>query len=267
MRFTVLTPTYNAARLLGRVRDCLIAQTFSDFEWVIVDDGSTDGTRELVSTWKAHFPIRYFWKPNGGQHTAENLGISVADGEFILFLDADDLCTANALERFDYHWRRIPDPTRFANVSCLCRAPDNTIIGKPYPADYVDAHSFADQMRFRHSGRWGAVSEGWGMTRTDVLREFPFPEEERFVPAALVWNRISRKYSCRFVNEALRIYEPGPGGVSNNLTALRVSSPKSTLDYYRELALSPAPIVVRLRAAINYVRFAAVATARRAQIL
>jgi glycosyltransferase involved in cell wall biosynthesis len=256
LRFTVLTPTYNGGHLLGRVYECLRAQTFRDFEWIIVDDGSTDGTKELVSSWRASFPIRYFWKPNGGQHTAENLGVSMAHGEFVVFLDSDDLCTPNALERFDYHWRQIPDPSQFANLSCLCRTPAGKIIGKPFPGNPVDAFTFREQVRYRKY-------EGWGIIRTDVLRQFPFPEGERFVPAGLVWNRISRKYAARYFNEVLRIYEPNPNGVSSNVTELRASSPKSTLTYYRELAFSPAPILLRLRAAINYARFAAIATYRK----
>ncbi len=263
MRFTVLTSTYNAAHLLGRVYECLCAQTFRDFEWVIIDDGSTDGTKELMSSWKGVFPIRYFWKPNGGKHTAMNLGVSVANGEFVVLLDADDVCIPTALERFDYHWRQIPDPSKFANLSCLCCTPDGAIIGKPFPGAPVDAFTFADQMRYRYSGTWGSSSEGWGINRTDVLRTFPFPEGERFVPEGLVWNRISRKYASRYINEALRIYEPNPRGLSSNVTELKGASPKTTLTYYRELGLSPAPILIRLRAAINYCRFAAIAAQRK----
>src|SRR2546423_7154708 len=120
MRFTVLTATYNRAHLLPRVYESLCAQTFRDFEWVIVDDGSTDGTRELVSSWHEDFPIRYFWKPNGGKHTAVNLGVQEAAGQFIVILDSDDRLIPDTLERLDYHWKQIPDPRQFAFLVCLC---------------------------------------------------------------------------------------------------------------------------------------------------
>jgi glycosyltransferase involved in cell wall biosynthesis len=251
MRFTVLTPTYNRAHCLSGVFSSLCGQTFRDFEWVIADDGSDDGTRELVSSWKADFPIRYFWKPNGGKHTAMNLGVAQAKGEFTLFFDSDDRCTPNALERFDFRWEQIPEPHRFSTLSCLCATPDGTIMGQAYPADHVDAFTLKDQLRYRNSERWG-------INRTDILREFPFPEGERYVPEGLVWNRIASRYAARFFNEALRIYEPNPNGVSSNVTALRVSSPRSTLTFYRELALSSAPAMLRLRGAINYCRFAVI---------
>src|SRR5579859_6080469 len=125
MRFTVLTPTYNRAHMLGSVYQSLCAQTLPDFEWIIIDDGSTDRTRDMVVTWKPFFPIRYFWKPNGGKHTAINKGVAEARGEFVLFFDSDDTCVPQTLERFDYHWRQIPDPAGFASLSCLCCRSDD----------------------------------------------------------------------------------------------------------------------------------------------
>jgi hypothetical protein len=216
-RFTVMTPTYNRARTLGNLCEGLQAQTFRDFEWVIVDDGSTDGTRELVASWQTDFPIRYFWKPNGGKHTAMNLGVRMAAGEFIAFVDSDDCPVAIALERFDYH--------------------------------YVDAISFKDHFRYQ-----GPVDR-WGVTRAELLREYPFPEGEKFVIEGLVWNRIARKYAVRFFNEPLLTVFPSPNSLSRRMTDLRLSSPKATLAYYREMVLSPAPMMLRFKGAMNYVRF------------
>src|SRR5437588_2411519 len=141
MRFTVLTPTYNRRECIGGVYESLCAQTFRDFEWLIVDDGSSDGTREQVASWKAFFPIRYFWKPNGGMHTAINLGAAQAAGEFITKLDSDDRCVPRALERFDHHWKQIREPERFACVVSLCCDEDGNILGSRLAKDYVDVFS------------------------------------------------------------------------------------------------------------------------------
>jgi glycosyltransferase involved in cell wall biosynthesis len=258
MRFTVMTPTFNRAHTLGGVYESLCAQTFRDFEWVIVDDGSTDGTRELVSSWKPFFPIRYFWQENRGKHAAMNAGVSAAEGEFVLFFDSDDRCIPTALQRFDHHWKGIPAPERFANLSCLCAQPDGAIVGTRYPSDCVDAYNFADQLRLRNS------AERWGINRTDVLRAFPWPEGERgYVLESLVWNRMARRYAARFVNEALRIFEPNPNGITRNSARLRATCPKATLLYYRELTLSPAPLSLRVRGALNYIRFAILTAPRR----
>lgn len=257
MRFSVVTATFNRAHTLGRLYASLCNQSFRDFEWVIVDDGSTDGTRELVGSWAAAFPIRYFWKKNGGKHTAMNLGVSEAMGEFVALVDSDDELKPNALERFDFRWKQIPHPEQFSTLTALASKPDGTIMGELFPEDHVDAYTFADQYHFR-----GKVDR-WGINRTDVLREFPFPEGERFVPEALVWNRLSRRYATRFFNEALLIVHPSADSLSRKSVDLRASSPNATLTYYRELALSPARIEVRARAAANFGRFAMLAAARR----
>src|ERR1700736_1708087 len=90
--FTVFTPTYNRAHTLHRVFNSLKAQSFRDFEWVLVDDGSTDNTEELAELWikTADFPIRYFWQKNSGKHIAYNFGIREARGQMFAVLDSDD---------------------------------------------------------------------------------------------------------------------------------------------------------------------------------
>jgi glycosyltransferase involved in cell wall biosynthesis len=253
MRFTVMTPTYNRAHTLSRVYESLSQQTFTDFEWLIIDDGSSDGTAGLVSRFKesASFPIRYECKTNGGRHTALNLGVKLAGGELILILDSDDRCTLNALECFDHHWRQIRTPEKFSTLVCLCKTPDGKVIGKPFQSDLMDCSTFADQLRTRGNANRS------GVNRVDVMREFPFPEGERCVPDSLVWNRIARKYAARFVNEALYIYyyEPTGDTMSARAAAALASSPKSTLTYYRELLYSQAPIGLRIRAGLNWLRF------------
>ena len=90
--FTVFTPTFNRAHTLGRVYASLRAQTYTDFEWLIVDDGSTDGTEELVRGWMAEapFPLRYLTQVHGHKKAAFNRGVREANGELFVALDSDD---------------------------------------------------------------------------------------------------------------------------------------------------------------------------------
>jgi glycosyltransferase involved in cell wall biosynthesis len=257
MRFTVLTATFNRVATLPGVFDSLRAQTFRDFEWIIVDDGSTDGTRELVGSWASCFPIRYLWKPRGGKHSALNLGIRQAQGEFIFIVDSDDRCLPHTLARWDFHWKGIGDTGRFACLGGLCYQADGaTLVGRPLASAYVDAFGLANALDLLDGDRCGVV-------RTAVLREFPFPvfRHERFLPEGVVWNRLFRRYGARYVNEALLIAGYTPNGLSLS-GDLRFGSPKGAVVYYGELALSDLPALVRLRAARTTLIFAVVACVR-----
>src|ERR1700687_2026026 len=107
--FTVFTPTYNRAGTLPRVYESLRLQTFRDFEWLVVDDGSKDNTEELIKEWqaKAEFPIRYIRPQNQGKPAATNRATQEAQGEFIATVDSDDACVPESLERLKYHWDAI----------------------------------------------------------------------------------------------------------------------------------------------------------------
>src|SRR5581483_7740515 len=137
--FTVFTATYNRAYTLPRVYHSLCSQTFRDFEWLIVDDGSTDNTPELISQWQnaGNLPIRYLRQENRGRHVAFNRGVREAQGALFLNCDSDDACVPHALERFMYHWENIPLTERdgFSAVTALCMDTDGKIMGDKFPRD------------------------------------------------------------------------------------------------------------------------------------
>ncbi len=112
--FTVFTATYNRAHLLQRVFDSLERQTYRDFEWLIVDDGSTDDTESIVRDWglRADFPVRYVRQPHSGKHVAFNRGVREARGRLFLTWDSDDGAVPEALERFRANWDAIPSDRR-----------------------------------------------------------------------------------------------------------------------------------------------------------
>jgi glycosyltransferase involved in cell wall biosynthesis len=266
MRFTVVTPTYNRAPLLGRVFESLCAQTFRDFEWVIVDDGSTDGTGELVQSWQAQnpgFDIRYFWQVNRGTHYAVNFGIKVARGDLFTQLDSDDACIPTALERFDYHWRQLREPERYCGVIALCCQPDGSVLGPNLPHDYIDCFSLGEALTCDapHIDRWGTL-------RTEVVRHFLYPEipGEKFIVPAVSHYQMQLRYASRYFNEALKIAYYAPGHMSSY--DLRWANPRGAFKYHRELAMLPVPLKVRLKSALNAARFAplALTAAARAAI-
>ena len=212
--FSVVTPTYNRAHTLGRVYRSLRDQSFQDFEWVIVDDGSTDATRTLVQGWQqeASFPIRYVWQTNQHKKTAFNNGVRHAQGEWLVAIDSDDELDSNALYHMAGVWEQIPPAqrARYVAITGLCARPDGRVVGDMYPRDVMDVSSL--DMTFRYHVR----GEKFGCLRTDVLRQFPFPEDiPGFVPESLVWRAIARAgYLTRFVNQVFRVYHDDGSSLS-----------------------------------------------------
>lgn len=112
--FTVFTATYNRGDLLHRVYEALLVQTNQNFEWLIIDDGSTDSTANSIDAMKrdGRLQIRYFYKENGGVHTAHNMAIRLARGRFFLRLDSDDACSPDAIETLLKAWSTIGEEER-----------------------------------------------------------------------------------------------------------------------------------------------------------
>lgn len=251
-KFTVFTPTYNRAYCLGNVYQSLLDQTFRDFEWLVIDDGSEDGTLGLLENWRVQgdICIRYERQMHNGVHVAHNRAIKRAAGELFLRLDSDDRILPNTLERLHYHWLGIPvdERQRYSGVQCLCMDAAGRVIGDCYPQDAWDG--FANEL-VRLSG------EKWGFHRVDILRQYPFPVflGERFVPEGIVWNRIGIKYRMRCINEALRIYLIGEDSLTRRMVAIRYQSPLGSILFYKEFMCLRVPAVLALRAAANYVRF------------
>ncbi|MDD5631285.1 MAG: glycosyltransferase family A protein [Methylococcales bacterium] len=253
--FTVFTATYNRAYILSRVYESLKRQTLRDFEWLIVDDGSSDNTRQIVQAWcaEANFPIRYLWQENAHKKVAFNRGVREANGELFLALDNDDEALPEALATFKRIWFDIPDSdrNRYSAVTGLCIDPAGNIVGDRYPDDILDSTATELALRYRISG------EKWGFQRVDVLREFPFPEDVvGWVPESIVWNRIARKYLTRYVNIPVRIFYPG--GLSSDPDGAKRSDGRTllareTLEYdWKWIFVNPLAI---LKEAVAYTFF------------
>ena len=257
--FTVFTPSFNRAHTLPRVYESLKSQTFRDFEWLVVDDGSNDGTRELVGRWQheALFPIRYLYQENQGKHVAFNKGVQEAQGELFLPLDSDDACIPRALERFKYHWDSIPSTQkeRFSAVTALCQDHDGMLVGKRFPRDILDSDSVELVFKYKIKG------EKWGFQRTDVLKQFPFPivPEVKYVSESVVWLALSRTFKTRVVNEMLRIYHV-KHSAGSRMSELSASTIRGRALFHRQVLNDFVDLLFRYpwglsRSAINFSRY------------
>jgi glycosyltransferase involved in cell wall biosynthesis len=253
---SVLTSTYRRVDTLPRLYRSLCEQSFADFEWVVVDDGSDDGSEELIRGWaeSSSFPIVYHWQENRGMGTARNRAIERASGHYCAIIDSDDWFLPEALERMLATWESIPAERRdgFANVEGLRVDTEGELVVQRFPADVLDTSYF--ELR----ANLGVAGDTVGMYRRDVLGANLFPEDLGWhVTPAITWNRISRSYSTRFVNEVWAGTDYQSGGLSSNESRLRLQFGEAQLVYWREYAAMPRPMRIanRLRANANYLRY------------
>ena len=198
---TILTPTYNRGYTINKGYESLCRQTCMDFEWVVIDDGSTDNTEELVRRWQAEttaFPVTYVKQENGGKHRAVNRGVALAKGDHVLILDSDDYLTDDAVETIRKWTDEVAQLEGFAGVAGLRGwAEKEDAIGGFIGRDFVDATNI-QRNKLDLSGDKAEVY------RVDILRKYPFPEfeGEKFLRESAVWDAIALDgYKLRWYNQ------------------------------------------------------------------
>lgn len=214
--FTVFTPTYNRCGDLPKVYNCLKKQTKKEFEWIVIDDGSTDGTKNLVKEYQElnEFSIKYIFQMNSGKHVAQNKAVEMAKGELFLPLDSDDEIVTNALEEIWMAWESIPEEKRknFSGVGVHCMDKKMHRIGAQWPEDNMISNDL--EMHFKYH----ITEEKWGAIRTDIMKIYKNAEVKgHFLSEGTVWYRIARKYNKLYINKNLRIYEVHEDSVSNKI--------------------------------------------------
>jgi glycosyltransferase involved in cell wall biosynthesis len=219
-----------------------------------VDDGSVDNTGELIQSFinENKIRIRYIKQENGGKHLAINKGVPEARGELFFIVDSDDYLVENAIERVNYHYAHIKGKEDFAGI-CGCRAYfSGEKIGGKAGFTVLDCNSLDFRYRYKMRGDMAEVF------RTEILKQYPFPEiaGEKFCPESLVWNRIAVKYKLRWFNENIYLCEYLPDGLTSKIFEVRKKSPKASVLYYSELEKMPVPFIQKVKANINYWRFA-----------
>ncbi len=217
--FTVFTATFNRAHTLDRLFASLEAQTFRAFEWVVIDDGSTDGTAAKLADYRsrARFPVTAERQENQGKHVAHNRAVGLARGELFVIADSDDELTPDALETFHRQWSALTAEERreFYGVSCHCRdGATGRVLGRP-PASPVKVPAL------EYILREGIDVDLASCARTDVMREHLFPALEgvKLIPEGAVWNRIMRRYRMVLMDRALEVKHYQADGYTRNLRA------------------------------------------------
>ncbi|MCX7548393.1 glycosyltransferase family 2 protein [Xanthomarina sp. F1114] len=208
-KFTIFTPIFNRADTLHRVFNSLQKQTYSNFELLLINDGSTDNSHEVALELikSANFKVRYINNlVNRHKMACMIQGVELAKGEFFLPLDSDDECVENALEVFLNRYNSIPKKlmSYVSGVTCLCADQNGNLIGEKFKQTPFLSSSFKNRLNNLN------LEEKWGFTKTDILKGIsinPIIFSKGYIPEGIIWNLLSKHhFKTVYTNDVLRIY-------------------------------------------------------------
>jgi glycosyltransferase involved in cell wall biosynthesis len=234
-RITVFTPTYNRANTLNLGYENLKRQTNNSFIWLIIDDGSTDNTEELVNNWILEnlIEIRYYKQQNGGKQRAHNKGVELCDTELFICVDSDDYLTEDAIESFLTAWDNIEKKRRVSGIVALKGKNAGTALGTHMPQG-VQASTLQDLYNI-----YGFRGDTALLFCTDILKKFPYfvAEGEKFIGEGYVYLQIDQHYSLYILDKILCICEYHADGYTANVRKLTKNNPKSYTVYKRQAVI------------------------------
>ena len=248
---TFFTPTYNRAHIIHRCYESLCGQTSYDFKWLVIDDGSTDGTEEIVREWinkEKRFEIEYRYKENGGLHTAFNEAVALVDTEIFVCFESDDVFTPDAMEIITKTWDTIRDSNCVGFIT-LCKDTTGKLIGGTFPSDMKT-------VLYREHRR---IAEGdkQYVFRTEALKQvFPMPvfKGEKFFDPKYRFFSLDEIGPLAVTNEVFDIVDYQPGGLTNTMMRQYYNSPNSFAEYRKlYMQLPNRSFVYILKNNIHYV--------------
>lgn len=203
---TILTPSYNRAHTLPRVFESLQNQTFKDFEWLVIDDGSTDNTKEVVAEFQkiSDFKIRYYYQENQHKFLTFFRGIDLAEGKYFSPLDSDDALPEDSIEILVNTWERISDKQNIVFVSTLCEDQFGNIVGDRFPKEPMICTIFDMRYKFKIKG------DKWGMGKTGIYKEmklnFGDLSGKGFIPEGVFQFQFDKLGFHYCINDVTRTY-------------------------------------------------------------
>ena len=223
-KLTVFTPAYNRAHTLPRAFEALKKQSDKRFVWLIVDDGSTDNTREVVESFQKEdcgFKIEYVYKENGGMHTAHNLAYKLIKTELNTCIDSDDTIGDEAVGKILDFWEKNGSD-EFAGIVGFDTDFDGNVIGTRFPENLKKTTLGAYYKN-------GGSGDKKLVYRTDVVKKYPpYPEYEgeKLVPLGSLYTLIDQDYELLVLDEALCRVEYQPDGSGASIFRQYRQSPK-----------------------------------------
>lgn len=250
-KLTVFTPTYNRAYCLGDLYQSLCRQTSDDFLWLVIDDGSTDGTAALLADWikEGTIEIQYHYKENGGMHTGYNAAYELIETELNMCMDSDDHCPDDAIALILEHWKKY-GAAKYAGIFALDCLKNGEVIGDRFPEDLKE--TTVGEFYWIHHLKGDKKL----IYRTEIVHQYgryPEFEGEKFVPVFCLPFMIDQHYKLLTLNEVVCIVEYRDDGSTKNMIQSYFRNAKG-FNYARTIRMRYSPSWKdRFRNAIHYV--------------
>lgn len=234
MKITVFTPTFNRAHTLPKLYESLLQQTNKNFEWLIVDDGSTDNTHLLINNWinKGDIEIQYFYQKNAGKMAAHNYGAYLSKEELFMCVDSDDyLFDSHVIENIIQKWSSIKNIDK-KNISGIIA--QKHIINKNYQQNKLPDIPFETlsnlYLKYKYKGDTALIFQ------TNILKKYPFPQipGEKFITEAYIYEQIDQKYKFIIFPCNLFTCEYMDDGYTQNWVKTVINNPKGWKMYYKQ---------------------------------
>lgn len=224
---TIITPTYNRAKLLPKLYQSLLEQTNHDFEWMVIDDGSQDDTQELVRGYveEGAIKVSYEKQENAGKHTALNRGIARITSELTFIVDSDDYLPPDAVDIILSYHRKYRGTPNLCGYSFLRCHGDGRVNTAYFPEDEkIDTY-----LAVRINGNIGGDKAE--VFYTEILKQFPFPvyAGEKYLPEDVVWMRMSGPYQMVHINQNVYICDYLDGGLTRTGRKMKILSPRGMM--------------------------------------
>lgn len=258
---TIFTPAYNRAHSLHLCYESLLKQSCKDFKWLIIDDGSTDNTKDLVESWQKKdngFEIQYEYKENGGMHTAHNRAYQLIDTELNVCIDSDDYVADEAIKKILEFWKKYGSD-KYAGIVGLDATFDNKIIGNKFPNNLKSTTL---------SGYYNKGGKGDKklVYRTDVIKsypEYPVFEGEKYVGLSYKYLLCDLDYELLVMNEVLCNVEYQLDGSSNNMFKQYLNNPQGFAFLRRFYMQYDKGILNKFKTCTHYVSSSIIAKNKR----